>query len=85
MMVAEIKIKIACCYEVAAELADVVCSDEFAHGVKSLIGKIVDTGEDAKLNQNDLCIEVVNGSEQDKVLKVLYADGEDAKREKASE
>lgn len=74
MMVAKVVLKVACCYEVANELADVVCTDEFAHGVKKLIGSIVDNGEHEYLNQNDLCVEVVNGSDEDKVLEVLYSD-----------
>ena len=34
MMAAKVVLKVACCYEVANELADVVCTDEFAHGVR---------------------------------------------------
>ena len=41
---------------------------------KKLIGSIVDNGEHEHLNQNDLCVEVVNGSDEDKVLEVLYSD-----------
>ena len=82
MMVAEVTLKIACCYEVAGQLRDIVSSDEFVDGVKKVIAHMADeVHEDA--NYGDMCIEVPEADDNEK-LKILYVDGEDAAREKLS-
>ena len=77
MKIVEVKMKIACCYEVQAQIEEIVSSDEFAGKVRKAVADIVDkTTCHGKLDINDMTIEV---GEDD--VRVLYDDGPETKAE----
>ena len=66
MKVVEVKMKIACCYEVAETIEDVMVSDDFAKGLRQLIAKEVNSGHE-ELDVSDMTVEI---GEDD--VKILY-------------
>jgi hypothetical protein len=68
MKIVEVKMKIACCYEVQEQIEEIVSSDEFAGKVRKAVADIVDkTTCHGKLDINDMTIEV-----GDDDVRVLY-------------